>query len=87
VIVEEKHSMETVTAQGMENTARVKPAAEVLCSDEIQNAIRRETGKIPEARQPWRTDRRTAFESADVRPGESRRPAMTKERLGDRLTS
>jgi hypothetical protein len=85
--VEEKHSVETAIARGMENAARAKPAAEVLRDDEIQNVIRRETRKIMEARQPWRTDRLTTFESADARPGERRRPAMIEERPSDRLTS
>jgi hypothetical protein len=67
---EEKHLVEIEIAQGMENAAWAKPAAEVLHGDEIQNTIQREKGKITKARQPWRTDRRTAFESADVRPGE-----------------
>jgi hypothetical protein len=71
----------------MENAARAKPTAKVLRGDETQNTIRREMGKNTEARQPWRTDQRTAFESADARPGERRRPSMTEEKQGDRLTS
>jgi hypothetical protein len=49
---EEKHSVETEIARGMENAARAKPAAEVLRGVEIQNAIRREKGKIKKAQQP-----------------------------------
>jgi hypothetical protein len=50
--IEEKHSVETEIARGMENAAQAKPTAEVLRGDEIQNAIQRAKEKITKARQP-----------------------------------